>query len=272
MAVAEWVVAKVLAHAPDSAQAEWLEPCAGTGNFLRAMRDAGITRVQGFDLHPADPSIPKQDFLTFRTASVGLITVTNPPFGRNNALSVPFFNHAASMSDLIAFIVPQSWRKWSVQNRLNPQFQLVLDEDIAINYVNVQQEPITSASLLKTCLQIWEKSAQPRARIEIEDRHLIRRSNPEMADVALTIFGRGCGTVSTSFDRSRKITTQMYLKLLHPDALAALKAADLTKYFSRVAYTEALSIHEINAALNVVIFGSELRIARVPPKGLWGND
>jgi hypothetical protein len=82
---------------------------------------------------------------------------------------------------------------------------------------------------------------------------VIARSTPVDADVALTIFGFGCGTVRTDFARE-KVTTQMYLTVHHPRALEALEAVDYTTFSQRVAYTEALSLHEVNYLLNEYLF------------------
>jgi hypothetical protein len=135
--------------------------------------------------------------------------------------------------------------------------------------VNSNNLPISNASLLRTCLQVWQRKRRLRNLIAVEDRGLVEKVDPTNADVSLTIFGRNCGTVSRDFDRSRKVTTQMYLKLLHPSAFNALIKADFAEYFNRVAYTEALSIVEIRAALNKVIFGDELLLEVKSESGLF---
>ena len=270
--VASAVVQKVLNLVPDSIERPWLEPCSGSGNFLLAIRKEGVRTVVGFDLHPASHEIKQQDFFHFTTPESDFVTVTNPPFGRNNALSIPFFNHASSFSSVIAFIVPRSWRKWSVQNRLNRHFHLISDDDLSINYVNASGKPLSDASLLRTCLQVWIKKRRLRPIIAVEDRGLIQKVNPSDADVALTIFGRGCGQLSSTFDREKKVTTQMYLRLTHPDALFALQTANFSQYFNRVAYTEALSILEVRAALNQVLFGDELLQEGKDEPGLFEDE
>jgi hypothetical protein len=90
--------------------------------------------------------------------------------------------------------------------------------------------------------------------VSVHDHGIIQRCSPDQADVALTIFGFGCGTVSTEFPR-HKVTTQMYLRLHDPRALDALRAVDYTRFSRHVAYTEALSIHEVNYLLNDYLFG-----------------
>ena len=63
---------------------------------------------------PEDERIIEQDFLEYTNSSTNLITIGNPPFGSRSKLAIDFFNKAATMSNVIAFIVPVSFMKWSV--------------------------------------------------------------------------------------------------------------------------------------------------------------
>ena len=80
------------------------------------------------------------------------------------------------------------------------------------------------------------------------------------ADASLTLFGYGCGTVKTEFPKKPN-TTQMFLKLKHPRALEALKSVDFSKFFMNTAYTEALSIQEINFLLNEYVFNDPMVVS-----------
>ena len=106
----------------------FLEPAGGTGSFIDALSEIGATNIRSMDTNPKHKSVQKADFLTQDIKGVDFVTLSNPPFGRNNALSIPFFNHAAGFSSHIAFLVPRSWRKWSVQNRLDLNFHLIHDQ------------------------------------------------------------------------------------------------------------------------------------------------
>jgi predicted RNA methylase len=231
-----------------------LEPAGGTGAFVKAAKAAGAAKVLSFDIEPKARGVKAADFLETDLATTKAITISNPPFGRNNSLSIPFFNHAADSSDYIAFIVPRSWRKWSVLNRLDRRFHLVYDEDLQIDYVDDSGELIKGNSRLATCFQIWQKRRNLRPIVSVVDHEFIKKVAPHDADVALTIFGYGCGRVRTEFKREKN-TTQMFLKLNHPRALEALQAVDFSRFFRNTAYTEALSLQEINYLLNEHLLG-----------------
>jgi len=169
-------------------------------------------------------------------------------------LSIPFFNKAALHSEVIAFIVPRSWRKWSVLNRLNPNFHLIHDQDLAIDYVDEKGEMIWQKARLNTCFQIWQKKDQPREIIKIADYGLVSKADPADADVAITVFGYGCGKVRTSFE-AKPNSTVMFLKLHDERVLDALTKVDFSRFYRNTAYTEALSLQEIRYLLNEEILG-----------------
>jgi hypothetical protein len=50
----------------------------------------------------------------------------------------------------------------------------------------------------------------------------------------------------------------MFLKLHHPQALQALESVDYSRFFKNTAYTEALSLQEINYLLNEAIYGDPI--------------
>ena len=234
-----------------------LEPAGGTGAFIDAAKAHGLTKVVSFDIEPHHKKIELGDFLDQEINHSGLLTITHPPFGRNNSLSSPFFNKAAEVSDLIVFIVPRSWRKWSVQNRLNQYFHLVRDDDLTINYVDVNGQDAHAKDRLRTCVQYWERKSKLRPIVKVKDMGIIERSTPELADAAMTLFGYNCGKLTTDFER-RKVTTQMYLKFKHPKAKKAIENSDFSKFFMNTAYTEALSLPEINYVLNEYIYGDPM--------------
>jgi hypothetical protein len=256
---AERIVARLIQSRPELLKRTWIEPAGGTGNFIQVLQRFGVPEIISYDIEPQHPEVLRGSFLDQTPPTNNAVAVGNPPFGRNNALSVPFFNHCSKFSEYICFIVPKSWRKWSVSNRLALNFHLVDDYELSINYVDVEGKQLSNKSVLRTIVQTWERRENNRALMLVEDRGLVTRATPDTADVSLTIFGFSCGTVKTNFERVPN-TTQMFLKLGHPRALEALNAVDFSKFYSNTAYTEALSLPEINYLLNEYVFGDPLLI------------
>ena len=253
--LAEKLIAEVMVMVPDLAKRQILEPAGGTGSFLKAAAKAGATDFLSFDIEPKHANVTKANFLDATLTGDNAVTISNPPFGRNNSLSIPFFNKAANHSEFICFIVPRSWRKWSVINRLDRRFHLVADHDIQIDYEDDAGEKLSMKNGLATCFQIWQRKDTLRPLYSVSDRGIIEKTDSENADVALTIFGFSCGKVMTEFERKPN-STKMFLKLHHPQALKALQTVDFSKFYKNTAYTQALSLPEINYLLNESIYGN----------------
>ena len=248
------LVAEVAALVGDFKTRTVIEPAGGTGSFVEAAEAAGAAKVLSVDIEPKHARVNTGDFLEVDLGAHNAITISNPPFGRNNSLSIPFFNRAAEVSEYIAFIVPRSWRKWSVINRLDRRFHLVSDHDLTLDYLDDAGQSLSSRKLLATCFQVWQRREELRERVLVIDHGFVTKCSPAEADVALTVFGFGCGTVRTEFERKQN-STRMFLKLGHPRALEALQAVDFPRFYKNTAYTEALAFGEINYLLNEYLTG-----------------
>lgn len=126
-----------------------LEPSAGNGSFIETY--PYYSQISGLDIAPERNDIKKQDFFTYEDR-VDLI-LGNPPFGKRSKLAINFFNHAAVLSDYIAFIVPVSFMKWSVQKELTPGWHLV-------DYFYLDENSFTDRGKdfsVRTVFQLWTK-------------------------------------------------------------------------------------------------------------------
>lgn len=93
-----------------------VEPSAGNGSFSTQL--VGLPKVLSFDINPQCPNILEQDFLeldTFDLLNKKVLTIGNPPFGRQSSIAKKFIRKAKCYSDTIAFILPRSFKKDSMQ-------------------------------------------------------------------------------------------------------------------------------------------------------------
>ena len=103
----------------------FVEPSAGTGAFYKRLPPH---RRLGIDVAPKYEAVISQDFfkvthLPFEPKDTAVIG--NPPFGKRGKLAIAFFNHAATMADIIAFIVPVNFRKFIVHKQLNASMRFI---------------------------------------------------------------------------------------------------------------------------------------------------
>ena len=239
-----------------------LEPCGGTGEFIEGLRRAGVSddKIVSFDIEPKHPMVQAGDYLETAFASENLISITNPPFGRASSLAKKFFNHAAGHCEFICYLVPKSWRKWTVHNSLDKSFHLIADIEMPKNCFYLSSGEKKEKDVLNTVFQIWERRDYQRQKIQVPDHKLIKKVLPKKneqgqkivsdANYSIITFGHSCGkTAEIQGDVPYKTTT-MYLKIDKDEVKEALQQVNLSKYYNNVSYVQALSIQEINYELN----------------------
>ncbi len=103
----------------------FVEPSAGTGAFYNCLP---LNRRLGIDILPKCKNIITQDFFTVTNlpyAPKDTTIVGNPPFGKRGKLAIAFFNHAAVLADIVAFIVPVNFRKYIVHKQLEASMRFI---------------------------------------------------------------------------------------------------------------------------------------------------
>lgn len=135
-----------------------IEPSAGSGNILQYLPKDSV----GLDLEPEADCIIKQNFFEYNPGyhplmnNIRIACIGNPPFGSGymNPLAKGFFNHAATFSELIAFIVPAKWQtSWKVQFQLDKSFNLYHTEFLPKNSFVLDGQPYD----VPCCMQVWSK-------------------------------------------------------------------------------------------------------------------
>jgi predicted RNA methylase len=100
-----------------------IEPSAGNGSFLPYLPESTLA----LDIQPDNEYIIEMDFFDLKTNNIkkDIICVGNPPFGKNSSLALKFINHAALFSKYIAFILPRTFSKESMINKLHNNLFIV---------------------------------------------------------------------------------------------------------------------------------------------------
>ena len=143
-----------------------LEPSAGSGSFLNLLPK---DKRQGLDLEPAHDEVIKQDFFDFvPDSSKKYYVVGNPPFGKNSSLAVKFFNKSAIFADKIAFIIPRTFRKPSLINRLDENFHLIRQEILPLNSFHT---PSGVEYGVPTVFQVWSRKLFKREKLKTVTEH-----------------------------------------------------------------------------------------------------
>jgi len=174
-----------------------LEPSAGMGAFSNHFH----LNSRALDIDPKKENIERADFLKidlewFKGRSV--MTIGNPPFGKNASLAIKFFNRSAEISEIIAFIVPKTFKKVSVINKLDLNFHLEEEYEIPENSFIFGGEEYS----VPCVFQIWRKSSSKREKIEIRKKtDYFEFTNRHQADFAIRRVGGLAGKVIEDYSK-----------------------------------------------------------------------
>jgi len=166
----------------------FLEPSAGTGSFYNLLPENKL----GIDLEPKTEGVIESDFFEFNDFNGVYFTIGNPPFGKNSSLAIRFFNKCAIVSVAIGFIVPKTFKKESVKNKLDLYFHLVYEEDLADNSFefNGQDKDVPCV------FQVWVKRDVIREKaIKLTTEDFTFCKERELADFAFQRVGVNAGRI-----------------------------------------------------------------------------
>lgn len=233
----------------------YIEPSAGAGAFCRHLP---AVRLIALDIAPEADGIEMADFLEFDApAHAGRkIVIGNPPFGRNGALARAFLRHAMSFADIVAYILPASFAKASMQRGIDRRFHLIHEALLDDQHFETRD----GDHVVNTVFQIWMKrkvlreiASQPDEQADfafvqdIRDADLVIR---RVGGRAGAVLERPVRTADGQLPAGYSPNSNYYIKALggDPDVLIRrFQALDLARP-ARRAVCPSLSKRELVAA------------------------
>lgn len=130
-----------------------IEPSAGNGVFIELFKKYNLDFL-ALDIKPEHSEICEMDFFDFHfPEDKNIITIGNPPFGKNSSLAKKFFNRCIENSEFVGFILPKTFKKEIFQNNLNLKCKLIDQIDLnkySFLYENKKYD-------VPCCFQIWKR-------------------------------------------------------------------------------------------------------------------
>lgn len=172
-----------------------VEPSAGAGAFLTPIRTLP-SAYRAYDIAPEDIAIETQDFLLFDPSVLSCYNkihiVGNPPFGRQSSLAIQFIKKACEFAETIAFILPKSFKKDSMQKSFDLHFHKIYEWDLPAESFLVDGTEYD----VPCVFQIWVCSAEERVlkeKIEPRGFRFVKKGEPH--DIAFRRVGVNAGSI-----------------------------------------------------------------------------
>ncbi|MCF0126143.1 MAG: SAM-dependent methyltransferase, partial [Clostridia bacterium] len=185
-----------------------IEPAAGRGSF-----SSNINNCLAFDIEPKAPNIIKADWFSidknkFLKPNNKILIVGNPPFGQQNSIAIKFFNESSKIADTIAFILPKSFKKDSIKNRLNLNFHLIFEKELEEKSFEFQNKEVS----IPCIFQIWKKQNTPRTKVRLKTttKYFDFVDDKTKADFRIQRVGGNAG--KASFDLNRAKSSNYFIK------------------------------------------------------------
>ena len=229
-----------------------VEPSAGTGSFLN--NNILENEIIAFDLEPKFDNIIKMNYFDFKPDNnKKYIVIGNPPFGKNSNLAVKFFNHS-KYADYICFILPKTFKKISVTNKLDNNFHLVYEENVKENSFIFENNEYD----VPCVFQIWKKESFKRNKTKnkTKSNYITFLKYTDKYDYLIRRVGALAGKVIENDFEKYSPNSHYYIKSSNNiKNLIKNKYKDLNEIAQNTAGNPSLSKHELIEYLeNLIVF------------------
>lgn len=234
-----------------------IEPSAGCGSFSDILFNR-YRNVRAYDISPEGKRIRKKDFFLLDLPEAWkkreIHIIGNPPFGRQSSLAKKFIRKSSEFANTIAFILPKSFKKPSMQSCFPTKFHLVFSEDVPKKAFLINSGNGENKEYDVPCVfQIWQKKTIDRITqqrpIPLYFKFVKKSESP---DFAIRRVGGTSGNLSKNIlDKSEQ---SHYFIKLEKDFLDFEKAYNSMKKFehNNTVGPKSISKPEIITFINTI--------------------
>jgi hypothetical protein len=176
--------------------------------------------------------------------------VGNPPFGRQSTTAIKFITKACSFADLIAFILPRSFKKPSMSRMFPPNFHLLSSIDLPADSFTVASQDYA----VPCVFQIYERRDYTRietTKPEPIGFRFVKKTEPH--DCAVRRIGVYAGAVSLDTE-SKSIQSHYFIKFDNVDLIRVVEELEKINFsFDNTVGPRSLSKGEIVLEFNRVL-------------------
>lgn len=182
-----------------------IEPSAGNGSFIDVIKKM-CKNYLFYDISPEDNTeITEMDYLKWDHSIIEKYNrkhiIGNPPFGRQSSVALKFIKKSTSFCDTISFILPKSFKKESLKNKIPLSFHCIHESDLPKNSFLLNGKEYDVPCIF----QIWEKRDYHREKSEklIENGYKFVKKN-ENPDISFRRVGVYAGKIDKNIEKSEQ--------------------------------------------------------------------
>ena len=229
-----------------------IEPSAGNGSFIDGIKSLSNHSIF-YDLDPENDEIIRQDYLTgkyndFKTEYNKIHVLGNPPFGRQSSLAIKFIKKSCEFCDTFSFILPKSFKKDSLKNKVPLQFHNVFEIDLPDNSFLVDGVEHD----VPCVFQIWMRHPHNRNVIEkLTPLHFEFVTKNDDPHISCRRVGVNAGTISTDIE-GKSVQSHYFIVFTNDKSIQEnLTLLSTIKYdFNNTVGPKSISKQELIAKFN----------------------
>ncbi|MEA4134745.1 hypothetical protein VBM90_02970 [Mycoplasma sp. 2704] len=199
--VSDFLVEKIIGMFPSVRDSEIIESSVGSGNFVDSLIKYKIkmSQIKAYDIdlsnYPHDNGV-ECDYLQVKLKyKKNRFVIGNPPFGYRGKLALDFLNKALTESDVVCFILPKIFSRYSMQKHVEPNAKLVYESVLSDDSFLVENHKYN----VNCIFQIW---VNKRKEIYIDDKRLKLPKSIKTDDFETFIHNNTMSTLKY-FDKSK---------------------------------------------------------------------
>ena len=154
----------------------FLEPSAGTGNFIDSLKKHGVksSKIEAYDIEPKSDKIIKKNYFNLKKRfSKKRIIIGNPPFGKRGKLALDFLNKGLEESPYVAMIFPNIFNRYSIQKKINENAKLIYSKSLNEDSFILNDKSYS----VKCVFQIWTTKLSNKKNLRIKNAPKIRHKD-----------------------------------------------------------------------------------------------
>ncbi len=226
----------------------WIEPSAGNGSFYNLIENKKI----GIDIDPKCEGIIKADFLKWKPPTSPVLLIGNPPFGKQSSLAKMFIKRGCEYADIIAFILPKSFTKPSMNNAFDKKFHCMHTSDIEKDAFLIKGNERYDVPCV---FQIWErKNAERKLEEKITEigfEYIKEENNPH---ICIRRVGALAGKSFLYQPDKFSVQSHYFIRLNNTENInEIIKRLNNHTFPSNTVGPRSISKSEVNVVLNSII-------------------